>query len=81
VVDHPAIRARVVEILDQRMPSLASDAAAVSPFAAGDEAAGEVKERLVDLVLAVLRTSLRDGGLERRGPEVAELATCCAENP
>jgi len=79
VVDHPAVRARIVEILDIREPSLASDAAAVSPFAAGDEAAGEVRERLVDLALAVLRTSLRDGGLERRGPEVTELATCCAE--
>src|SRR5690606_36580886 len=59
---------------------LVSDAAAVSPFAAGAEAAGEARERLVDLTLSVLRASIRDGELDRRGPEVTDLATYGAEN-
>ncbi len=77
-MDHPAIRARIVAILDRRQAALASDAASVSPFAAGDKAAGEVREHLVALTLAVLRTSLRDADLDRRGPEVTELAVSCA---
>lgn len=77
-MDHPAVRTRIVSILDLRKASLASDAASVSPFAAGDEAAGEAREHLVERTLAVLRTSLRDGDLDRRGPEVTELATSCA---
>ncbi len=78
-MDHAGTRTRIVEIVDLRRSALTSDAAAVSPFAAGDEAAGEVRERLVDLTLAVLRKALRDGAVDRRTPEVTELAACTAQ--
>lgn len=80
MVDHPGTRARILEIVDQRHAALVSDTASVSPFVAGDEAAGGIKERLVELALAVLRTAIRDGVLDGRAAEVTELATCAVEH-
>lgn len=80
MVDHPATRGQIVDILDDHQPALVSDASAVSPFAAGEEAAGGVKERLVELALAVLRTAVRDGVVDVRTPEVTDLAVCAAEH-
>lgn len=72
------LRQHIARLLDQRASTVASDALALFPYA-GLQPADDTSARLIDLVIQLLVAAARDGDVDARSGEVAELRRIARE--
>jgi diguanylate cyclase (GGDEF)-like protein len=78
VQDREELRQHITQLLDERAATVASDSLALFPYA-GLQADDDTSARLVDLVIQLLVAAARDGNVEARSGEVAELRRIARE--